>query len=132
MTDRLISARSKQQVEPKGELTTEKPIFMPHVDIYEDKENLVLVADMPGVKEEDVDIHLEDNVLTIKGKVYDVLTGVDPVFQEYKTGDYYRRFTISNLVDHEKITARMKDGVLRIILPKAEAKKPKKIQITKE
>lgn len=132
MTERLLSARTKQEIEPKGEPTSNKPVFMPPVDIYEEKDNLVLVADMPGVKEEDVDIHLEDNVLTLRAKVQEILPNAEPLLQEYRTGDYYRRFTISNLVDHEKISARMKDGVLKIILPKAEAKKPKKIQVTKE
>ncbi|MFN3534279.1 MAG: Hsp20/alpha crystallin family protein, partial [Desulfatiglandales bacterium] len=131
-TDRLLTAKTKQEIEPKGEFTGERPVFMPPVDIYEEKENLVLVADMPGVREEDVDIHLEDNVLTLKAKVEDVLKGVEPIVQEYRVGDYYRRFTISSLVDPEKISAHMKDGILKIILPKAEAKKPRKIQVTKE
>lgn len=130
MADRILNVRPKQELEPQGELGVDRPLFMPPVDIYEEDDSLVLLVDLPGVKEEDVDIHVEDNVLTLKAKVQEILKEAVPLQQEFKFGDLYRRFTLSNLVDQEKITATLRDGVLKVILPKAEAKKPKRIQVT--
>jgi len=104
--------------------------FTPRVDIYETKDALVLVADMPGVDEKSVDVQLEKNILTITGCVYtDEAKGRSIVYSEYETGDYERTFTLSDEIDSEKIKATVKNGVLRLELPKAEKAKPKKIII---
>lgn len=104
--------------------------FVPHVDIYETKDSLFLIADMPGVDEKSVDIELEKNVLTINGRVDNgVLKDHSLLFSEYEVGDYERMFTLSDEIDREKIQATVKDGVLRLELPKAEKIKPKKIAI---
>lgn len=104
--------------------------FIPRVDIYETKDALFLVADMPGVDEKSVDVQLEKNILTITGCVYtDEGKGRSIVYSEYETGDYERTFTLSDEIDSEKIKATVKNGVLRLELPKAEKAKPKKIII---
>lgn len=104
--------------------------FIPQVDIYETKDSLFLVADMPGVDEKSVDIELEKNILTITGCVHiDEIKDKSIVYSEYETGDYERTFTLSDEIDREKIKATVKDGVLRLELPKAEKAKPKKIEI---
>jgi HSP20 family molecular chaperone IbpA len=104
--------------------------FVPRVDIYENKDSLFLVADMPGVDEKTVDIELEKNVLTITGRVENgrVKDGT-LMYSEYEIGDYERVFTLSDEIDREKIVATVKNGVLRLELPKAEKVKPKKIAI---
>ena len=105
--------------------------FVPRVDIYETKDALHLIADMPGVDENTVDVELEKNILTIAGRV----EGEKPkdyslVFSEYEVGDYERTFTLSDEIDREKIKATVKQGVLCLELPKAEKLKPKKIAIS--
>ncbi|MBN1366201.1 MAG: Hsp20/alpha crystallin family protein [Syntrophaceae bacterium] len=105
-------------------------IFVPRVDIYETKDAIFLIADMPGVDEKTVDVELEKNILTISGRVEnDKVKDYNLVFSEYEVGDYERTFTISNEIDRDKIKATVKQGVLRLELPKAEKVKPKKITI---
>ena len=104
--------------------------FIPRVDIYETKDALFLIAEMPGVDEKTVDVELEKNVLTISGRVEDgKVKDYNLVFSEYEVGDYERTFTLSDEIDRDKIKATVKQGVLRLELPKAEKVKPKKIAI---
>ncbi|ETR68969.1 MAG: heat shock protein HSP20 [Candidatus Magnetoglobus multicellularis str. Araruama] len=118
----------KKEVQNAQEFTQEGPVFNPDVDIYETEENLVLIADLPGVQTEDLDIDLNENTLTINGHVKKVTKGTS-VYREYECGDYKRSFTVSSVIDQNKIKAELKNGVLRVVLPKAEAAKPRKIQI---
>ena len=127
--EKNLELRGKKEMEAKGELTQRRPVFIPAVDIFENKEALVLIADMPGVKNEGVEIHLEDSELTLRGKVAEDQKNAMPVYSEYRSGDYYRSFTLSNVIDQQKIEASMKNGVLKIILPKAEAAKPRHITV---
>jgi HSP20 family protein len=104
--------------------------FIPLVDIYETKDSLFLVADMPGVDEKSVDIELEKNLLIISGCVYsDETKDKSIVYSEYETVDYERTFTLSDEIDLENIKATIKDGVLRLKLPKTKKAKPKRIEI---
>jgi HSP20 family protein len=117
----------------KGELTRERNVYTPAVDIMERKDDIVLLADMPGVDENTVDITLEKNVLTIYGKVApEMLAGYTLYLSEYGTGDYQRVFTLTEEVDRDKIQATVKNGVLRLVLPKAEAVKTRKITVKGE
>jgi len=112
------------------ERTRNRRVYVPKVDIYEAKDAIVLIADMPGVDEKSVDITLEKNVLTIAGTVEpESYEDYNITYSEYGTGDYERAFTISDEVDREKIEASVKQGVLRVTLPKAEPVKAKKIAI---
>jgi len=88
------------------------------------------VADMPGVDGKNVDIDLKDNQLTITGRI-DPVEGEKEVSlcKEFLYGDYFRQFTLSYVIDQNKITAKMEDGVLRLILPKVEKMKPQKIKV---
>ena len=124
-----LQPHEKKELESKSELTQTRPVFVPAVDIYETKDALVLLADMPGVSNDGVEIHLEDNELTIRGKAKEEKKGVTPLYTEYRSGDYYRKFTLSNIIDQDKIEAIIKDGVLKVVLPKAEAAKPRQIQV---
>lgn len=104
--------------------------FLPRVDIYETKDALFLIADMPGVDEQTVDVELEKNILTISGRVENGrVQDYSLVFSEYEVGDYERSFTLSDEIDRDKIKATVRQGVLRLELPKAEKVKPKKIAI---
>lgn len=104
--------------------------FVPRVDIYETKDALFLIADMPGIDEKSVDVELEKNILTIIGRVnIDDSKDKSIVYSEYEVGDYERTFSLSDEIDRDKIYATVKNGVLRLELPKAEKAKPKKIAI---
>jgi len=100
----------------------------PAVDIFEHEDDLVVVADLPGVEKESVDVRVEDNVLTLKATAKTTLPG-EPSYREYTLLNYFRQFELSDKVDRDKIKAQMKHGVLTISLPKREAEKPKRIAV---
>ncbi len=122
----------KQELEARNgaERTRTSRLYMPRVDIFEQDDETVLVADMPGVDEQSVDITLEKNILTIKGYAADPMPGYGLAYSEYGIGDYERTFALSDEVDRNQIQASMKDGVLRLILPKAEEARTRKIEVS--
>jgi HSP20 family protein len=112
------------------ERTKQVRTYAPAVDITEDDNNLYIYADMPGTDEKNVNVTLESNVLTIEAHADTAsIEGHDVCGAEYAAGDYYRVFTINETVDRDKIEAKMKNGMLNIILPKAEKAKVKSIPI---
>ncbi len=129
MTAQELAAHEKQQVQGQ-EKTRAGRYFLPDVDIYESADLLHLRADMPGVKDQDVEVTLENGVLTIEGKVVlDMYQGLSPLYTEYNVGNYFRQFELNETLDESKISAKMKDGVLELELPKAEAAKPRRIEV---
>ena len=100
----------------------------PPVDIFENDNSLIVVADLPGVEKEGVDIHVEDNVLTIRG-LAKYAQPATAIHREFSLQNYYRQFQLSDEVDQGKISAESKNGVLTITLPKAEKSKPKKVKV---
>ena len=122
--------KSEAKSSAQTERTRERRVFLPRTDIYERDDALVLVADMPGVDKDSVDIHVERSVLTITGRVApEEVENHQPVYTEYETGDFERAFTLSEEVEVDKIEATVKQGVLRLVLPKAETAKPRKITV---
>jgi HSP20 family protein len=106
--------------------------FTPRVDIYETDRELVLSADVPGVKPEDVDLRYENGELVLHGRVSQPLAGRLDILVEYEEGDYCRTFSIGESIDRTRITAECKDGVLTVHLPKAAAAQPKQIAVRGE
>lgn len=100
----------------------------PAVDIFETEDHLTLVADLPGVAKEDLDINLERGILTIKGAVKGGAPGKS-VFREFALGNYFRQFQLPDEIDTEKTSAELKKGVLTLSLPKSAAAKPRRIEI---
>ncbi|AHD00868.1 Hsp20/alpha crystallin family protein [Leisingera methylohalidivorans] len=104
--------------------------FMPMVDIFERDETTVILADMPGVAPDGIDVTLERQVLTLKGSVEPHSPeGYRRISSEYREGDYMRVFTLSDAVDQNNIKADFKNGVLRLELPRAVGAKPRKISV---
>ncbi|HSB04404.1 MAG TPA: Hsp20/alpha crystallin family protein [Thermodesulfobacteriota bacterium] len=131
MEDKEMVRQEKKEVKKAGEEMRPGPVFIPAVDILENNNEIMILADMPGVEGKDVDIDLRENVLSIRGAVSPVEDEKEvSVYLEYNWGDYFRQFTLTEVIDQEKISAKMDDGVLRLILPKKERVKPKKIQIS--
>ena len=130
MAPNELEARPKQKVERREETTRPGAYFQPAVDILETKDELVLVADMPGVPSDGVDVGLEGDELSIEGRVrtgdYD---GLKPLYCEYGVGSYYRRFTLGEMIDRDGIKAQMKNGVLELRLPKAERARARRITV---
>ena len=112
------------------EQTRPGPVFIPAVDIFEEGASLTLLADMPGVKPSDLKIDLHENVLTMVGTVESPEAEAElDVFREYRSGTFHRQFTLSNKIDQAKIEASLTDGVLRLVLPKAEVSRPRQVEI---
>ncbi len=127
---RALQAKEKAEVTSTGEQTRPGLVFTPAVDIFETDKEITLLADMPGVKADSLNIDLHENVLSLDGDVQSP-EGSDEVdvIREYRTGKYYRQFTLSQVIDQGKIEAAIKEGVLRLTLPKVEAATPRRIQV---
>lgn len=126
-----LQVKEKQEVTGPVEQTKPGVVFTPDVDIFEDDRQITLLADMPGVTPGDVTIDLNDNVLSIAGEVKPFEGGNESdVLIEFEIGRYYRQFTLSEGVDQSKIEAKQENGVLRLILPKAEKAIPRQITVT--
>jgi len=118
--------------EARSDIEQTRPgrVFTPRTDIYEREDAIVVVADMAGVDEQSVDINVEKNVLTITGRVArQEPEGYTLRYAEYDVGDYQRTFTLSNEIDVGRIEATIKNGVLRVTLPKSAETLPKKIAV---
>ena len=132
MATKEMELKEKREVEKgAGESTRPGLYFVPAVDIFENANEITVLADMPGVDSKSVDIDLRENTLTIQGRI-DQPEGEkeSSVYREFNWGDYFRQFTISDVIDRNKITAKMDQGVLRLTLRKAEKVKPQKIKVT--
>lgn len=134
MADAKKDIEKKEASNPgQVERTRQRRVYTPDVDIVEKKDEMIVIADMPGVDEKSVDVTVEKNVLTIYGKVdAGIPENHKLLLSEYGMGDFQRSFTLSDEVDKEKIQATVNNGVLRITLPKAELAKTKKIQVKAE
>lgn len=112
---------------------SEEPTRIPAVDIYETEENVVLLADMPGVSDDGLDVTVEEGTLSIVGRVNDVQAPeMNVLYAEYRPLTYRRTFTLSSDLRTDGIEGTMRNGVLRLTLPKAEEAKVRRIPIKTE
>lgn len=128
-----LAETNKQEVvaQEETEQIRSQKVFVPKADIYEGEEQLVLLADIPGVKKDGIEITLEQNVLTIYGRVDEPqLSGYSLTYSEYGVGDYRRVFALSNEINRDEIQATVKNGVLRLVLPKSTRATPRKISVS--
>ena len=125
-----LQAREKAELATPAEQLKAGPVFSPAIDIFETEKEITLLADMPGVKANNLSIDLKENVLTLSGEV-EAPEGPDEVdvLREYRTGRYFREFSLSQLIDQAKIDAELKEGVLKLKLPKVEKATPRKISV---
>jgi HSP20 family protein len=131
MSPQELQVQQKRELEKKQESTVPARFFVPTTDIFETEDALSLIVEMPGVDRSKVDVSVEDGVLTIEGQLdFSKYEGMLPVYTEYNIGHYRRSFSLSNKVDQSKISAEMKDGVLTLVLPKAEEAKPRRISVS--
>ncbi len=130
MQTKDIKVRDKQEVTSPAEQTTPGLVFTPAVDIFETEKAITLLADLPGAKADDLTIDLRDDTLTLVADIAPADKGSEvEILTEYETGRYYRQFTLSEIIDQEKIDAKLNNGVLRLRLPKVEKATPRKIVV---
>ncbi len=130
MTTATMEKREGTQARPES--TRAGCIYSPNVDIRENRDELLLMVDVPGAKPENVDIHYENGELALHIRIEPRNHKDDAarfLMQEYGVGDFYRSFRLGESIDSSKIHAEVKDGVLTIHLPKIEAIKPRKITV---
>ena len=125
-----IDKVEKKAVEKTDETTWAAKTYQPAVDIWETDHALVLAADVPGVQRSDVELDLREDTLTINARVAaTAYEGLRPLYGEYNIGNFYRRFSLGEMVDQERIPADLKDGVLTVTLPKREKSTPRLITL---
>lgn len=129
MSNEIVRA-SESAPPPPPEYPVEQIVFTPPIDIYETAEGLVLQADLPGVASESLELQIQNNKLSLYGKVS---SSVPPdarlIHQEYQVGHFLRSFILSEEVDHERISAKLNQGVLEVVLPRLPKPEPRRIQI---
>ncbi len=130
MATDTIERTTTDQITPT-EHTRSVRHYAPNVDIVERGDELTVYADMPGTTADDIDINFENGTLTIHGKATQ-RQGDDTnyVLCEYGIGDFYRTFRVSEVIDSQRISAECTDGVLVLHLPKVDAIKPRRIEVS--
>ena len=125
-----LQVREKKEL--KEESTHEGPHFTPDVDIFETETALVLIADIPGATNDGIELDVKDSVLTLRAKVNPMETRWKTAYAEYDVGHYAREFRLGHVIDQNRISAQVRDGVLTLTLPKVERALPRKISVTME
>ena len=131
MSQQELQAQHKREVEKKQEGTMPVRDFVPVTDIFETEQALTVVLEMPGVSKESVEVGVENDVLMITGRIdSSKYEGLQPLYTEYNIGNYSRSFQISSKIEQEGIKAELKDGVMTLVLPKAEKAMPRRISVS--
>ena len=131
MSEQELQAQHKREVEKKQESTMPVRDFVPVTDIFETEQALTVVLEMPGVSKESVEVGVENDVITITGRIdSSKYEGLQPLYTEYNIGNYSRSFQISSKIEQEGITAELTNGVMTLVLPKAEKAKPRRISVS--
>lgn len=131
MSQQELKAQHKREVEKKQESTMPVRDFVPVTDIFETEQALTVVLEMPGVSKESVEVGVENDVITITGRIdSSKYEGLQPLYTEYNIGNYSRSFQISSKIEQERIEAELKDGVMTLVLPKAEKAMPRRISVS--
>jgi HSP20 family protein len=129
-TQQELQVQQKREVERKQESTIPARIFQPVADIFETDHALTVIMEMPGVDRSNVDVSVENDILTVEGRVnFSKYEGLQPLYTEYNVGHYVRSFQLSSKIEQEGISAQLSDGVMTLVLPKAEKAKARRISV---
>ncbi len=130
MAAQELQVQRKREVEKKQESTVPARVFVPVTDIFETEQALTVVMELPGVDKSNVEVNVESDVLTVNGKVdFSKYEGLQPLYTEYNIGNYSRSFELSSKIEQSGIKAELADGVMTLVLPKAEKAKPRRIAV---
>lgn len=124
----LTERSGEKNLQAREETRSNEKYIKPPVNIIETDEGLTLTADLPGAAKETLDVNVEKGILTISAPVSRSMPG-RPAYTEFELAPYYRQFTIPESLDHEKARAEFANGILTLRVPKAEAAKPRKIEV---
>ena len=125
-----LQVQQTRELEKKEETTVPARVFLPTADIYETPNALKVVLEMPGVDKSNVKVGVENGILTVEGRLdFSKYQDLQPLYTEYNIGHYSRSFRLTTKIDQSKIVAEMKDGVLSLMLPKADEAKSRTIQV---
>lgn len=128
MAEKTVPTAQNKALSNREETRSEERYVTPPVDIYENGEALIVTADLSGVAKENLDVRVENNLLTIRGKPSHLASG-DPVYREYELASFFRQFELNEKADQGKISAELQHGVLTLRLPKAQEAKPRTIEV---
>jgi HSP20 family molecular chaperone IbpA len=128
MSATLTTEETRDEVAPV-ERALAGTTYSPRFDVWENDDEMILYGDLPGVMPEDLDVRFENPVLTIHGKVSPRHDDIKFLHGEYGIGDFHRTFTIGEVIDTERISAELKNGVVTVHLPKSEKVKPRRIEV---
>jgi len=123
-----MSKSMQKREDSRVETVAERPSVAPRCDIFENKDELLLVADLPGVTQDTLRIHLDSEQLSLEGRPAEEPEGT-PLQREFRLVDYRRSFLVPDVIDREKVSAELKNGVLHLHLPKSAAVKPRRIEV---
>jgi HSP20 family protein len=130
-TQQEVQVQQKREVEKERESTIPARRYLPVTDIFETDQALTVILEMPGVDKDSVDVRVENSVLSIEGGVdLSKYQGLTPLYIEYNVGNYARSFQLSSTIEQDRITAELKDGIMTLILPKAEKATPRRIAVS--
>lgn len=129
MVSDLVNEKRDTATVTRAERTREGRTYLPYCDILERENELLIQADLPGVRTEDIDINYERGLLTLQGRVDPRREDRRFLMREYGVGDYHRSFEVGEGIDASRIEAEVKDGVLTLHLPKTESIRPRKIAV---
>jgi HSP20 family protein len=125
-----LEVQEKKEVVSKEEATVPARYFLPATDIFETDDALTVIMEVPGVAKQDIDVAVENDVLRVEAKInFANYTGLEPLYTEYNVGHFARSFSLSGKLDRQKISAHLEDGVLTLVLKKAEEAQPRRITI---
>ena len=130
-TQQEVQVQQKREVEKDRESTIPARRYVPVTDIFETDQALTVILEMPGLDKASVDVRVENDWLSIEGQVdLSKYRGLAPLYIEYNVGNYARSFQLSSRIDQDRITAELKDGVMTLVLPKAEKAKARRISVS--
>jgi|SRR5690348_1314770 HSP20 family protein len=130
MAAQELEVQQKKEVSSQQEKTIPARFYVPATDIFETGDALKIVMEVPGVPKEAIDVKLENDVLSVEGRIRATnYEGLEPLYTEYPVGHFARSFTLPEQVDQHNITAQLTDGVLTLTLNKRPETKPRRIAI---
>ena len=125
-----LEVQEKKELVSKEEKTVPSRYYVPQTDIYETEDALTVVMEVPGVEKKDLEVHLENDVLRVEGRIdFGKYEGLEPLYTEYNVGHFARAFTLSRKIDQQQINAQVEDGVLKLTLKKAPEAMPRRISL---
>jgi len=130
MSSQALEVQEKKELVAKGEKTIPARYYIPHTDIYETDDALMVVMEVPGVDRSDIDVKVENDELRVEARIdFSKYEGMEPLYTEYNIGHFARSFSLSHMIDQQTIGATLSDGVLTLTLKKVQQAQPRRIEI---